>query len=68
MSKQDRPDQNSNAKLEVVGAVADKDLDLVTGGNKAAPQPSKGAAQDEGPKESITFVYGKLVVQYGHQS
>ena len=67
MSKQDRLEQKSSAKTEVIGALADKDLDMVAGGDKAAPQRGKGAAQ-EGPKETITFEYGGLVIQYGRQS
>ena len=56
------------SKQDVIGALADKDLDSVVGGGKAAPQRGKGAAQDEGPKETITFEYGGLAIQYGHQS
>jgi len=56
------------SKQEVIGALADKDLDTVAGGDKAAPQRGKAAAQEEGPKETITFEYGGLAIQYGHQS
>ena len=68
MSKQDRLEQKSTTKLEVIGVLADKDLDPVTGGDKAPAQRGKGAAQDEGPTESITFVYGGIAFQYHHQS
>jgi hypothetical protein len=69
MSKQeDRLEQKSSAKTEVISALADKDLDIVAGGDKAVPQRGKAAAQVEGPKETITFEYGGLVIQYGRQS
>jgi hypothetical protein len=68
MSKQDRLEQKSSAKTEIIGALADKDLDIVAGGGKAVSQRGKSAAQDEGPKETITFEYGGLVIQYGRQS
>ena len=68
MSKRDRLEQKSSATTEIIGALADKDLDMVAGGDKAVPQRVKAAAQVEGPKETITFEYGGLVIQYGHQS
>ena len=61
--KQDGLEQKSPAKTEVTGAIADQDLDRVTGGGKAAPKREK----DDGPTESITFVYGKLAVKYHEQ-
>jgi hypothetical protein len=60
-------EQKSSAKTGVIGALADNDLDLVAGGDKAIPQRGKGAAQDEGPRETITFVYGSLAIQYVSQ-
>ena len=67
MSKHDGLQQKSSAKLEVIGALADQDLDPVAGGDKAVPQHGKAAAQDEGPKETIKFVYGGLAIKYGSQ-
>jgi hypothetical protein len=64
MSKQqDGLEQKSSAKTEVTGAIADQDLDRVTGGDKAAPKREK----DQAPKESITFVYGSLAIKYNEQ-
>jgi hypothetical protein len=64
MSKQqDGLKQKSSAKTEISGAVADQDLDRVTGGDKAAPKRGK----DEGPRESITFAFGRPAVKYNEQ-
>ena len=63
MSKhQDKPEQKSPAKPEIEkgsGALGDQDLDKVTGGGKVAPK--------EFPKETVSFEYGGINIQYTNQ-
>jgi len=60
MSKlHNKPQQKSPAKPEIdndCGALDDRDLAKVTGGDKASPK--------EFPKETITFDYGRIEYQY----
>ena len=64
MSKHDEKlEQKSPAKHVISGALDDKDLETVTGGGKAV----KVTHSDEGPKETVTFEYGGLIVKYSNQ-
>jgi hypothetical protein len=58
MSKhQSKLERKSAAKPEKgSGALADQDLETVTGGGKAAPK--------EFPKEAVSFAYGAIEVKY----
>ena len=51
-----KPGENQNETAEL----SDKDLEQVAGGIIIHGSP----APDEGPEESITFVFGKLGVKY----
>ena len=70
MSKHDEKlEQKLPAKLEISGALDDKDLEKVTGGDKTVTlQHEKVTGHDEGPKETVTFEYGGMVVKYGKQN
>jgi hypothetical protein len=62
MSKhEDKLEQKSPAKPEIrgSGALDDKDLEKVTGGDKASPK--------ETVKETVTFSYGSLQIKYTDQ-
>jgi hypothetical protein len=63
MSKhQEKAERKSPAKPEIrkgSGALADQDLETVTGGGKAAPK--------EFPQEAVSFAYGAIEVKYTSQ-
>jgi hypothetical protein len=60
MSKHDEKlEQKSPAKTEISGALDDKDLEKVTGGDKASPKETF-------PKETVTFNYGHLEIAYNN--
>jgi hypothetical protein len=60
MSKHDEKlEQKSAVKSEINGALDDKDLEKVTGGDKASPK--------ETVKETVTFNYGSLQIKYTDQ-
>jgi hypothetical protein len=55
-----KPDEKLN---QISGALDDKDLQMVTGGDKKVTW----AHDDESPKETVTFEYGGLAIQYSQQ-
>jgi hypothetical protein len=58
MSKHDEKlEQKSPAKTEISGALDDKDLEKVTGGDKASPKETF-------PKETVTLNYGHIEYTY----
>jgi hypothetical protein len=58
MSKHDEKlEQKSPAKTEISGALDDKDLEKVTGGDKASPKETF-------PKETLTLAYGHINFEY----
>jgi hypothetical protein len=62
MSKhEDKLEQKSPAKPEIrgSGALDDKDLEKVTGGDKASPKETF-------PKQTVTFNYGHLEIAYNN--
>jgi hypothetical protein len=63
MSKHDEK-LEQKSKTAISGALDDKDLNMVSGGDKTVV---KKAHDDEGPKETVTFEYGALIVKYGSQ-
>lgn len=70
MSKHDEKlQQKSPAKTGVCGALDDKDLEKVTGGDKAVVlQHEKVTGAGTAPTETITFEYGGLAVRYANQN
>jgi hypothetical protein len=69
MSRHDEKlQQKSSAKTEICGALDDKDLEQVTGGDKAVVlQHEKVTGAGTAPTETITFVYGGLQIKYTNQ-
>lgn len=60
MSKrEDKPKQ----KTEISGALDDKDIEKVTGGDKASPKKVTSV----GPTEQISLSFGKLGFKYNEQ-
>jgi hypothetical protein len=69
MSKHDEKlQQKSPVKTEAVSALDDKDLERVTGGDKAVVlQHEKVTGAGTAPAETVTFEYGGLAIKYGNQ-
>jgi hypothetical protein len=54
-------EQKSPAKHEISAALDDKDLEMVTGGDKPVrPKTVTWTHDDESPKEEVTFEYGAI--------
>jgi hypothetical protein len=61
MSKHDEKlEHKSPAQHEISGALDDKDIEMVTGGDKTV----KVTHKDEGPKETVSFEYVSLKINY----
>jgi hypothetical protein len=64
MSEHDEKlDHRSPAEHQISGALDDKDLEKVAGGDKTV----KVTHDDGSPKETVTFEYGSLQIRYTNQ-
>ena len=55
---------SESSSAAIASELTDQDLDEVAGGGGKAPS---GITHDESPKETVTFEYGGLSIQYAQQ-
>jgi hypothetical protein len=69
MSKHDEKlDHGSTVEHRIIGALDDKDLDKVTGGDKTVVLQHEKVTGGSTPTESVTFTYGGMQIDYGKQN